>query len=268
MALYLNGSPIHTGARFPDGTSAIKVFVAPTQQKAVIRWNYESDCEMPILQYLVRHLREHKCKYIVLEMPYIPNARNDRVHEPDDVFTLKYFCEWLNSLGIDKVAVLDPHSYVAQALINNVHVIQPKNIIWEVIRQIGDDKLLMFYPDEGAMKRYSSMIKRPHAFGIKQRDWGTGKIHRLSIAGAEMVAGKNVLIVDDICSRGGTFYFSVKALKNAGANDIYLYATHCENTIHEGLLLDCDDVKHIYTTDSIYTGQHDKITILRLKSEK
>lgn len=41
----------------------------------------------------------------------------------------------------------------------------------------------------------------------------------------EIVKERNVLIVDDICSRGGTFYHAANALKEAGAKNIYLYVT-------------------------------------------
>jgi ribose-phosphate pyrophosphokinase len=82
------------------------------------------------------------------------------------------------------------------------------------------------------------------------------------LQGKKGIAGKDVIIIDDICSRGGTFYHSAKALKEAGAANIYLYVTHCENTIHEGELLNSDLIKHIYTTDSILTKKHEKITII------
>ena len=42
-------------------------------------------------------------------MPYIPNARQDRVKGPEDVFTLKYFANVINALGFRTVTVLDPH---------------------------------------------------------------------------------------------------------------------------------------------------------------
>lgn len=79
----------------------------------------------------------------------------------------------------------------------------------------------------------------------------------------EVIKGKNVLIVDDICSKGGTFYHSAKALKAAGANDVYLYVTHCENTIFKGELINSDLIKHIYTTRSVFTLAHEKITVLK-----
>lgn len=251
---------------FPDGTILMK---CPKVPSARIRWTYENEREFLALIYLVKHLRSVGYSEIVLYMPYIPNARMDRVKNDWDVFTLKYFAELLNSLELDAVVVLDPHSSVSEALINKLHVQSPEDYIRLAIGKIhnsflGDKNLMLFYPDNGAAKRYSGMIKIPYAFGIKNRDWETGKILGLDVAGAvDQIAGKDILIVDDICSRGGTFYHSAKKLKELGAKDIYLYVSHCENTILEGDLLKGDLIKKVYTTDSIFTKEHEKIEVLR-----
>lgn len=130
---------------------------------------------------------------------------------------------------------------------------------------------MLFYPDEGAMKRYSGMINKPYCFGVKNRDWETGKILSLSVLGQpEEIYGRDVLIVDDICSRGGTFLHSARKLKEIGAKNIYLYVTHCENTILEGecldevYRLDGDLIRRIYTTDSIFTKEHPKIEVFKI----
>jgi ribose-phosphate pyrophosphokinase len=143
--------------------------------------------------------------------------------------------------------------------------------MWEVDDYLSYDggakqkfSVTMFYPDEGAMKRYSGLVNLPYAFGIKKRNWETGKIEGLDVAGAvDQITGKDILIVDDICSRGGTFYHSAKKLKELGAKDIYLYVSHCENTILEGELLDGDLIKKVFTTDSIFTKSHEKVEVLR-----
>jgi ribose-phosphate pyrophosphokinase len=180
-------------------------------------------------------------------MPYIPNARQDRVKSSEDVFTLKYFVEIINQLDFRSVEVLDPHSSVSEALIDNIIIDKPDSIIKNVIDKISEiegEIPSMFYPDEGAGKRYSGMITLPYAFGIKKRDWKTGDILGLDVAGdIDNIQGKNILIVDDICSRGGTFYFAAKKLKELGANNIYLYISHCENTIFEGEILKSDLIK-------------------------
>lgn len=126
-----------------------------------------------------------------------------------------------------------------------------------------DKNVILCYPDEGAAKRYSSQIGRDYVFCIKHRDWRTGKIERLELTTPEKVAGRNVLIVDDICSRGGTFTFTAKALKESSAGEIYLYVTHCENTIFNGEILKDGLISHVFTTESIYRGDHANITVLR-----
>ena len=250
---------------FPDGTLLIKE-LAPENEKVVLTWLYENNEEMVALYFLVNHLKSKGIKEIELNMPYIPNARQDRVKAKEDVFTLKYFAKMINSLGFAKVTVLDPHSYVSEALIDNICVKTPKeNVekVLDVITEGGKEDVLLFYPDEGAMKRYSAMCDKPYVFGMKKRDWTTGQIQGLDVQGqTELIKGSKVLIVDDICSRGGTFYHSAKALKNLGAGEIYLYVSHCENSILEGDLLTSNLVEKVFTTNSIFTKQHEKITVM------
>ena len=73
-----------------------------------------------------------------------------------------------------------------------------------------------------------------------------------------IIQGNNVLIIDDICSRGGTFYHAANALKEAGANNIYLYITHAEYTMIEGDMYNQDIVRKIFTTNSIFKTKWDK----------
>ncbi len=264
----LNGEPVNIGS-FPDGTIAIKQPVRELKNGTVgIDWFYENEREFVCLIYLVKHLNSHGIKDIKLFMPYIPNARMDRVKDDEDVFTLKYFCELLNSLKFSEVTVLDPHSNVSQALIENIKILTPKKYIEQVIDSITraeGEAPVMFYPDEGAGKRYSGMIESPYAFGIKKRDWKSGQILGLDAAGnVEDIEGKNVLIVDDICSKGGTFFHSAKKLKELGAKNVYLFIAHCEKSILDGELIKCGLVKKIFTTDSLCHFEHELIEVINL----
>ncbi|MCR5835531.1 MAG: ribose-phosphate pyrophosphokinase [Lachnospiraceae bacterium] len=261
----INGKQIISG-KFPDGTLLIKEDVPKIydeSRRADILWKFENNEEIVMLMYLTRHLQSNGVTDIHLNMPYIPNARQDRVKTSEDVFTLKYFAELINSLNYKSVTVLDPHSYVSEAMIDNIIIKTPKEYIEQVMDEINDDNLMLFYPDEGAMKRYSGMIDKPYAFGIKKRDWKTGKIQGLDVSGAtELIEGNTVLIVDDICSKGGTFFFSAKKLKELGAGDIYLYISHCENTILSGEVLESGMIKKVFTTDSIFTEKDERIEVI------
>lgn len=244
----------HGKHMFPDHSLLLKL--DPEQMfdnrgAIKVEWLYESDSELFTLICVKRHIDRHfSTREVVLEMPYIPHARMDRVKSDDDVFTLKYFCEIINSLNFKTVWVRDAHSNVSLALLDNVIDMGVKSYVYCAIQQSGADAL--FFPDEGAMKRYSSEFDIPYAFGMKKRDWETGKILGLDIINTENIKDKNVLIVDDICSRGGTFYHAAKALKAAGANSINLYVTHLEETVTIGALPEANLIEHIYTTDSIF----------------
>ena len=242
--------------QFPDGTLLMKFDPNgdefDTRGNILVEWYYENDAELFSLICVKRHLdRVYSYSDVVLEMPYIPHARMDRVKSDEDVFTLKYFCEVINSLNFKVVHVRDAHSNVSLALLNNVEEMPITNYVLDAIFEAQAD--VLFFPDEGAMKRYSGGFDIPYAFGMKKRDWKTGQIQGLDIINAEAVKDKNVLIVDDICSRGGTFYHSAKALKAAGAKNVSLYVTHCEKTIILGEMASTDGlVDHVYTTKSIF----------------
>lgn len=265
----VNNIPVYPTV-FPDGTSSLHfdlqgILSAPI----VIDWRYESDAEMPVLYNIVHHLRDKAIENlnITLFMPYIPNARMDRVKHDDEIFTLKHFAAFINSLDFTRVISVDPHSDVAPALFDRF---VSMNVVEYIINSLipsetPESKNWLFcYPDEGSAKRYSSQINGDYVFGVKRRDWQTGKIESLELIGAEKVAGRDVLIIDDICSRGGTFIRAAEALKEAGANKVYLYVTHCEQNIFNGDILTSDLIEHVYTTNSLPRSEHEKISVIEL----
>ena len=263
----LNNKEVKYG-HFPDKTILLKENVEKlitNKEEVVITWLFETNEELVVLHFLAMHLRSKGLNRIILKLPFIPNARQDRVKNEEDVFTLKYFAQWINLLAFEKVIVLDPHSHVSEALFDRIQVQSPKKYIDQVISRMTvseNEKLILFFPDEGAMKRYSSMYSIPYVFGIKKRDWTTGEINGLTLAGqTSLIKGAKVLIIDDICSKGGTFHFGAKELIKAGAKEINLYISHCEDVIFEGNLLKEECIQKIYTTNSIFTKNHERIEV-------
>lgn len=237
---------------FPDGTLNLKTPVIDPGVRVSIKWNYDSDAELFTIICLAKKYHNNPK---VLYLPYVPHARMDRVKNPEtEVFTLKYFCETINSLGFERVIVHDAHSNVAPALLDNcinMSVMDKIDVaVNRTAEQVGFNNLVLFFPDEGAMKRYSSDVRMPYTFGVKCRDWETGTITSLSLAGDVDVKGKDILIIDDICSYGGTFVHAAKALRANGANKIFLYVTHCEHNILNGGIFN-EENKGLFT--GIYT---------------
>lgn len=250
---------------FPDNTQLLKYNVG-SENEFNIMWCYDNDEECMTLWYLVHHIKsKNNIAPITLELVYTCNARFDRVKNDYEVFTLKYFAKFINSFGFDKVITHNVHSNVSEALINNIEVRDDDSFVMAAIADSKPD--IIFFPDEGACKRYSDLeaVKEsnlPIAFGIKKRDWKTGKILGLDVISDVNLHGKTVLIVDDICSAGGTFKFSAMKLKDLGAKDVKLYISHCEDNIQNGELLKTDLISKIYTTDSILHIEDEKIKVI------
>jgi len=271
--------------KFPDGTPRINLdpYVKENEYNGhscfLISWLYESDDEMFYLMLIKKHLERHFTNVdYYLFMPYTPNARMDRIKHNDEVFTLKYFCDFINWLNFSSVYVLDAHSDVSVALLNNCTSKNPKEYIEKVINYIEEDNkninndLILYFPDAGAAKRYSSLFSEiMYCYGEKRRDWKTGKILGLDIRNNGIdLTNKTILMIDDIISYGGSLYHSANTLKELGVGTIYAYATHAENSVlnkEKGTLiksLENNTVKRLFTTNSLYSGEHDKITVMEV----
>lgn len=283
--LLVNGYPVRD-FRFPDNTIRLfpedcellaQVATESTRLDAYyddgayeIVWKYDDPAEQVTLYSLVNHLRDKlAASHISLIMPYIPNARMDRTHNAGEVHMLKYFCKFINDLKFDTVQVMDPHSDVSMTLLDRLFYIDPRPFVQ---RAVEDSRAqYIFFPDEGSVKRYGSVYNfRPYLNGRKNRDWATGAIKGLEVENPmglkDDFNGKHIIIIDDICSRGGTFMHAGAALKKMGFAKIDLCVTHCEKTIFAGKLLSADSpINHVYTTDSIFDGENDKVSVMGLE---
>ena len=272
---------------FPDGSLCLldldNSLLYPNRNYEIV-WLYEGDYEIFMLICIVKHLRSKMYNNVSfnLTMPYVVNSRLDRTHSDNEVFTLKYFAEIINDLKFNKVLIVDPHSIVSEALIDNVCVLRPHNIIDDAInkmRSLNEFKreLVIYFPDDGAYKRYKDMpcFKDFNCiYGKKERDWETGKILGIEIYdknGSKLtneLENCDVLMVDDIISYGGTLAYSADKLKEMGATHISAYATHVENSVldeEKGTLLKRYKDKiidTIYTTNSIYHGNHPMVEVI------
>ena len=273
-----NGNQYET-KHFPDGTQLLKVEEDLMKNSHIeCMWQYETEEELLTIMYLTRHFQE-KGKTVSLIMPYIPNARMDRVKKDTEVFTLKYFAECINALNFTSVTVLDPHSNVSAALIDRVVIQIPKEYIEAVIDELEGKKgtqivnrseeILLYFPDEGAAKRYGEMFVRPYCYGMKKRRWEDGTILGIDIADNGIkLAEKTILMVDDIIAFGGSLYYSAKRLKELGCGRIYAFATHVEKSIldkERGKLLQSGLVERIYTTDSLFLEEDERIRVIKYK---
>ncbi len=230
-----------------------------------VTFYYHNDADLLELYLVGKHIIEFEGDFVPLYIKYMPYSRMDRAKSEDDVFTLKYVAQLINSIGFKNVTILEPHSDVTMALINGAHAEDFIKMAFNRIDMLKqyDVKDTLFFPDASAAKRYEGILVNPCMVGIKHRDWTTGKITRYELVGGEGINNRKVFIVDDLCAKGTTAYHAALSLKAYGFRDINLVVAHCEDSIFDGVLLhDLSPINFIYTTDSILTKKHDKIVVL------
>lgn len=271
-----DGNYIKT-TKFPNGESKVEFVLPRIDRGLIIEWKFESDDEIFHLMSLVNDIRDmFPTLPLELWMPYLPYSRMDRKEIKGICFTLKTFCKIINSLDFWKVTVYEPHSDVGVAMLDRVNTVSvtgrlidiAQNRIDVFLKSLEDAYMetVIVFPDTGASKRYNQMFTEYRQLvGIKKRDFISGKITDMEIIGDIPDTVFNAIIIDDLCSYGGTFALAGKALKELGANNIILCVTHCEDSIHKGVLLQEDVIKLVVTTDSILTNfSSEKIIVEKL----
>lgn len=222
-----------------------------------VGFKFENNTDLIKLMFVKRYLDQLKIKTTRLSISYMPYSRMDR-SENGSPFTLKYVAQFINELEFSEIEVYEPHSDVTTALLNRV---KPNfinfnliNLVKRIVR-FDENKDYLMFPDAGASKRYSRMKAKNVLVGHKHRDFETGEIKGLELVGDISGAnGRQVIIVDDLSSRGGTFVHSSKKLREHGFSNVFLLVAHAENTIFKGELFNHIDT--VFTTDSILTEQN------------
>ena len=162
----------------------------------------------------------------------------------------------INYMEFHDVIVREPHSQVTLDLLDNSHASEwTKNHLSDVLNMSRASSL--FFPDKSAVKRYDMEAPLRKAWGHKERDFRTASIEVYEVQGEY---SENVLMVDDLCSRGGTFVHAAKILRKQGVKYISLLVTHCEDNVFTGEIFDWID--HIYTSQGMLTKSHPRITEL------
>jgi ribose-phosphate pyrophosphokinase len=213
-----------------------------------------------------------------LFLPYVPYARQDRVCDKGEAFSLQVFCKLLNSLKFDVVTICDPHSEVAPALINNVRVIKQFNIInnWlEFINRCNNPKVSIVSPDGGSIKKtfeLGAFFSKDFVRADKIRDLTNGNI-KDTVVYCDDFKGNDVVVFDDICDGGRTFTELAKVCKAKNCGKFILYVTHgifskgVETLFQNGIDEIWTTNSYKWVSNSIDPSWDEKVKVLDLESK-
>lgn len=242
---------------FPNG----EIYFNPIQvdQKFDIIWYFENNESIIELIFFIHYLDQLQLKHLIneLNIAYLPYSRMDRIDENNqNMYSLQYLATMINSLNLNKIRLNDIHSDVALKLIKNSYNI---NITKQLFDNINDKDITIMFPDKGAFNRYKNDYPYYNKiYGEKIRDFKTGQITGLEIYG-DLSQIKDVVIIDDLTSKGTTFVKSAEKLKQLGFKNIKLIVAHAEATMSQGELFK-SYINEVITTDSMLK-QYNKIDI-------
>lgn len=197
-------------------------------------------------------LRKFGVKNISLYVPYFLGARSDRAFFSISVNYLRdIISPIINSLNFEEVIVLDPHSNVLEACINNFR--NDTETYYTFIQKAMKSctKLpVLIAPDEGASKKVYNLAKMFDVKYItcsKKRDVRTGRITEIIVP--KIDKGEELLVVDDICDGGATFIELAKELDETSPANLRLAVTH--GIFSKGIGVVEKYYNAIYTTNSV-----------------
>lgn len=241
-------------ARFPDGEFDIKVFddirgadvfvLQPTCPPVNENWVQ--------LLLLLDCLRRASAGRMTAVMPYYGYARKDRKDEGRVPISAKVLANTLVGAGADRVLTVDMHAAQIQGFYDiPVDHLYAKPVLLRAVQALSIPDPVIVTPDVGGIKMARSWAK---AMGAD-----LAIVDKRRISGSEIavehvigeVEGRNVIIVDDMISTGGSISEAARIVRREGAQKIVLAVSHavfCGPAIER---LDACPADKILATDSI-----------------
>lgn len=240
--------------RFPDGELRVKVgplhdgdvyIVQPTGPPV--------NDHMVELLLLIDACRRESAGRITAVIPYLGYARQDRRNAPGQSVAAQVFARAITTTGADRVVLVDPHTSAFETLFDvPVEMLTAVPVLARALEEHIREDTVIVAPDLGAVKlaeHYGSILGKTVIIVHKTRHSGT-EVSVEEVVGE--VAGRHVVIVDDMISTGATIRAAAGAVLERGAlPDLVVAATH-------GLLVPTNnedpvfpEIQRVLITDSV-----------------
>ena len=214
---------------FADGESKITLVGKISKGKAIVVQSIYPPVDTNLIQALslVSKAKETASEVIAV-IPYMGYARQDREFLPGEVVTMKVLGKLFRGAGASKIIAVDIHS-----MIGFKHfAIKTENVsaIPELVQYVKKLRLkdpLVISPDQGGKERAKEFARELGSEYValeKKRDRKTGKV-QIKTKDID-VAGRDLILVDDMISTGGSIVKATQFLKKRKCKKIYVACTH------------------------------------------
>jgi len=204
------------------------------------------------LLIMIDAARRASARKVNAVIPYFGYARQDRKDQPRVSITAKLVANLITQAGADRIITMDLHAPQIQGFFDiPVDHLYSSAVLVKHFKKLKLANLAVASPDVGGIKMARAYAKRLEAdlIVIDKRRPRQNEAEIMNIIGD--VRGKNILIVDDLVDTAGTLCNAVKALKDAGAKDVYAACTHPVLSGSAVERINTSGLKKIVVTDSI-----------------
>ena len=214
---------------FPDGESKITFRHNLKKSVVLVVQSTYPPVDTNLLQILsiISEVKKISSKIYAI-MPYMGYARQDRQFLNGEIVTMSVVAKMLQAAGAKKAIVVDIHSKTALRHFK----IPTENVsaIPELVKYLKKLKLknpVVVSPDTGGSlraKKFADVLKSDFIVLKKSRNRKTGKVSIQSTKAD--VKGKDLIIVDDIISTGGSVVKATQFLKKQKCKRVFVVCTH------------------------------------------
>ena len=236
--------------KLPWDETPIKKVKYPDRSSYVVVEDFPPHLEFRINTYedlwtltQIKDVYDHNNRPLSVTIPCLLDAQADRRFADNQPHSLKLLLRHLNSLQFENIEVFHPHNAeIVEAILNNVTILDNsyfiKNVLFNEIA-LGPgfpdmkklDNLVLMSSDAGGFKPLMKLVDKIGWEGetfsaSKARKYEDGKSSLIQQIDRQDFQGKDILIIDDICVKGGTFVGLAKMLKERNCGNLYLAISH------------------------------------------
>lgn len=254
--------------RFADGEIFVRIDenVRGNDVFIVQPTNPPADNIMELL-LLIDAARRASAARITCVMPYYGYSRQDRKDQPRVAIGAKLLANMIVTAGADRVLGLDFHQHQLQGFFDvPVDHLYAAPVFVSHYRKKHLHDLVVVAPDVGSAKMARGFAKRLNGSLaiIDKRRPRPNVTEVVNVVGE--VAGRDCLLTDDMIDTAGTVAEASCALKDLGARDVYVCATHALLSGKAVERLSSAPIKEVTVTDTVHIPQEKRFGTLTVLS--
>ncbi len=217
-----------------------------------------SDNLMELL-LMIDAAKRASAKNIIAVIPYFGFARQDKKGKPRVPIGAKLVANLLTAAGVNRIMTMDLHAAQIQGFFEvPVDHLFASELFHQDITALNLSDLMVASPDMGGSKRakfYANLLKTGMAVCYKDRK-EANKVGGMMLIGD--VAGKNVVIIDDMVDTAGTLTKAADLMIEKGAISVRAYCTHGVLSDRAYEKLDNSKIKELVITNTIPKNHRSK----------